>query len=59
VGGDERIKSERDEPTHDDQSFDYQGPLAEVEHVPQEFAAFFICTMKFEMQISMHNLRRI
>jgi hypothetical protein len=25
---------------HDDQSFDYQGPLAEVEHVPQEFGAF-------------------
>ncbi|KAK1685326.1 hypothetical protein QYE76_046174 [Lolium multiflorum] len=27
-------------PVQDDQPFDYQGPLAEVEHVPQEFAAF-------------------
>jgi hypothetical protein len=25
---------------HDDQPFDYPGPLTEVEHVPQEFAAF-------------------
>jgi hypothetical protein len=24
----------------DNQPFDYQGPLAEVEHVPQELAAF-------------------
>jgi hypothetical protein len=29
------IESERDEPVHDDQPFDYQGPLVEVEHVPQ------------------------
>ncbi|XP_071678459.1 uncharacterized protein [Lolium perenne] len=27
-------ESERNEPVHDDQPFDYQGPLAEVEHVP-------------------------
>jgi hypothetical protein len=29
------IESERSEPVHDDQPFDYQGSLAEVEHVPQ------------------------
>ncbi|KAK1644400.1 hypothetical protein QYE76_062205 [Lolium multiflorum] len=34
------IESERDEPMHDDQPFDYEGPLAEVEHVPQQFATF-------------------
>ena len=32
------IESERMEPVHDDQPFDYQGPLAEVEHVFQEFS---------------------
>jgi hypothetical protein len=34
------IESEHDEPGHDDQPFDYQGSLAEVEHVPQQFFAF-------------------
>jgi hypothetical protein len=34
------IESEREDPVHDDQPFDYQGPLAKVEHMPQEFAAF-------------------
>jgi hypothetical protein len=34
------IKSKRDEPVHDDQPFDYQALLVEVEHVPQEFNAF-------------------
>ena len=34
------IESEREEPVHDDHPFDYQGPLADVEHIPQEFAAF-------------------
>jgi hypothetical protein len=34
------IESKRDTPVQDDHPFDYQGPLAEVEHVPQEFAAF-------------------
>jgi hypothetical protein len=34
------IESERDEPVHDDQQFDYQVPLAEVEHVPQQFTIF-------------------
>jgi hypothetical protein len=34
------IERERDEPVHDDQPFDYQGSLAEVEHVTQEFDAF-------------------
>ncbi|KAK1653322.1 hypothetical protein QYE76_071127 [Lolium multiflorum] len=32
------IENERDTPVQDDHPFDYQGPLAEVEHVPQEFA---------------------
>jgi hypothetical protein len=34
------IKSERDEPVHDDQPFYYQGPFAKAEHVPQEFGTF-------------------
>jgi hypothetical protein len=34
------IESERDEPMHDNQPFDYQEPFAEVEHVLQEFGAF-------------------
>nr|XP_051206936.1 uncharacterized protein LOC127322030 [Lolium perenne] len=34
------IESERDAPVKDDHPFDYQGPLAEVEHVPQDIAAF-------------------
>ncbi|XP_071683714.1 uncharacterized protein [Lolium perenne] len=34
------IESERDTPVQDDHPFDYQGPLAEVEYVPQEFVAF-------------------
>jgi hypothetical protein len=49
------IESERDTPVQDDQPFDYQWPLAKVDHVPQEFAFFFICTIKFEMHMSMHN----
>jgi hypothetical protein len=32
--------SEREEPVHDVRPFDYQEPLAEVEHVPQEFGSF-------------------
>jgi hypothetical protein len=28
------IKSERDAPADDDQPFDFQGPLAQIEHVP-------------------------
>jgi hypothetical protein len=34
------IESECGETMHDDQSFDYQGPLAEVAHVPPQFSAF-------------------
>jgi hypothetical protein len=34
------IESERDEHVHDDQPFDNEGPLAKLEHVPQQFAAF-------------------
>jgi hypothetical protein len=34
------IESERDEPVQDDQSFDHQGLLAEIEDVPQEFTDF-------------------
>ncbi|XP_071683610.1 uncharacterized protein [Lolium perenne] len=33
------IESERNVPTDRDQSFDFQGPLTHVEHVPAEFAA--------------------
>ena len=52
------IESERDEPVHDDQPFDYQGPLAKVEH-PKNLPLFFTCIMKFEMQVSMLNFRQI
>jgi hypothetical protein len=42
------IESERDELVQDDQPFDYQEALAEVEH-PKNLPLFFICTIKFEM----------
>jgi hypothetical protein len=34
------IESECDELVHDDQPSNYQEPLVEVKHVPQEFSAF-------------------
>ena len=36
------IESERDNPVHDDQLFEHQGPLADIDHVyvPAEFGAF-------------------
>jgi hypothetical protein len=34
------IESECDKPVLDDQLFDYQGPLAQVEHVPLECVVF-------------------
>jgi hypothetical protein len=40
------IKSEREEPVKDDQSFDYEGPLAQLDQVSIEFAAFLSCIKK-------------
>jgi hypothetical protein len=34
------IESERDATADDEQSYDFQGPLAQVEQVPAKFAAF-------------------
>ena len=34
------IEDERDAPVHDNHPFDFQGPLAELNEVPAEFAAF-------------------
>jgi hypothetical protein len=34
------IESERDEPVVDDQPFDHEGPLVNLDQVPVEFVAF-------------------
>jgi hypothetical protein len=42
------IESERDSPTDDDHPFDFQGPFAEVEQAPAQYAA--ILQMHEEIQ---------
>jgi hypothetical protein len=42
------IESERDTPVDDDHPFDYHVPLAEIEHVSQEFASFLHMHQKIQ-----------
>jgi hypothetical protein len=53
------IESEHDETMHDDQPFDYQGPIGEVEHVPQEFGAFLHMHEEIQDADVNANFRRI
>jgi hypothetical protein len=54
-GVDERLC---DHAQDDDQPFDYQGPLAEVEHVTQEFTAFLHMHEKIQdADVHMLNFR--
>jgi hypothetical protein len=52
-------ESERDAPVDYDQPFDYQDPLAEVEHVPKSSRLSFTCMKKSKMPMFMFNFRRI
>jgi hypothetical protein len=51
------IESERDEPVHDDQPFDYQEIFAKVEYVPNNLPLSFTCIRKSEMQVFILNFR--
>jgi hypothetical protein len=53
------IKSERKEPVKDDQPFDYESPLAQLDQVSTEFAAFLSCIKKFVTEMNIIVFRRI
>jgi hypothetical protein len=40
------IESEREEPVKDDQPYDHEGPLAELDQVPVKFSAFLAMHQK-------------
>jgi hypothetical protein len=53
------IDSEREAQVEDDQSFDFEGPLAQVNEVPAKFSAFLAMQQEIRKEANIIIFRRI